>query len=167
MLRQYDFLTDMRHRGLDTEFPNWIPAAAPGPTPFAQTDDPNQLENLIRCAQRATLSPLENPESFLNPAFDDHDIHKTLFSPNIVCIVISKPGLPPLSFYDLPGLIHQAETDEEEYTVPLVKALVTKYVKDPDALVLVTCALEVDIATSDAAGLARRLGVADRCLGKS
>jgi hypothetical protein len=150
---------------LDTEFPGWVPSSTPGRTPFAETDNPEQLESLIRCAQRATLSPLEKPELFLEPSFDDRHIHKTLFSPNVVCIVVSKPNLPPLSFYDLPGMIGQAETEEEAYTVPLVKNLVTKYIQDPEALVLVTCALENDIANSIAAGLARDLKVTDRCMG--
>jgi hypothetical protein len=165
LLRRYDLLIDLKYRGMDTEFPGWVPTAVPVKTLFAQTDKPERLEYFIRCAQRATLSPLEDPESFLDPSFDDRDIHKTLFSPNIVCITVSKPGLPPLSFFDLPGMIGQAETEEEEYTVPLVKALVTKYIQDPEALVLVTCALENDIANSIAAGLARELKVTDRCMG--
>ncbi|KAJ4345973.1 hypothetical protein N0V95_005838 [Ascochyta clinopodiicola] len=165
LLRQYDLLLDSRQKGHDTEFPGWIPTATPSRTAFAQTDDPGHLEYLIRCAQRATLSPFENPSSFLDPAFDDRGIHRTLFSPNIVCIAVSKPGLPPLSFYDLPGMIGQAETEEEEYTVPLVERLVTKFIMDPEALVLVTCALENDIANSIAAGLARKLKVTGRCMG--
>ncbi|KZM24164.1 uncharacterized protein EKO05_0010821 [Ascochyta rabiei] len=165
LLRQYDILMDPCQDGQDIEFPGWIPTATPARTAFAQTDDPGRLEHLIRCAQRATLSPFQNPGSFLDPTFDDRGIHKTLFSPNIVCIAVSKPGLPPLSFYDLPGMIGQAETEEEEFTVPLVERLVTKFIKDPEALVLVTCALENDIANSIAAGLARKLKVTDRCMG--
>lgn len=164
-MRQYDFLTDLSQRGKDTEFQGWIPAAVPGKKLFAHTDNPGHLEHFIRCAQRATLSPLENPEAFLDPAFDHSGIHKTLFSPNVVSITVSRPGLPPLSFYDLPGMIGQAETVDEAYTVPLVKSLVTKYIMDPEALVLVTCALENDVANSIAAGLARELGVTDRCMG--
>lgn len=152
---------------MDTEFSGWVPAAVPTKTPFAQTDDPDRLCDLIRCAQRATLSPLQNPEAFLDPTFDDGPIHKTLFSPNVVCISVSKPGLPPLSFYDLPNMIGQAETVDEDFTVPLVKNLVTKYIMDPEALVLVTCALENDVANSIAAGLARDLKVTDRCMGMS
>lgn len=163
-MRYYDLITDPRHRG-NTEFPGWAPAAAPSKIAFAQVDNPNKLEFYIRCAQRATLSPLEDPLSFLDPSFDDHDIHKTLFSPNVVCITVSRPGLPPLSFYDLPGMIGQARTEEEEYTVPLIKALVKKYILDDEALVLVTCALENDVHNSIAAGLARELKVTDRCLG--
>lgn len=167
MLRHYDLATQVCHRGKDTEFPGWVPATVPGKTAFAQVTNPADLESYIRRAQRAVLSPLQEPESFLDPSFDNRDIHRTLFSPNIVCITVSKPGLPPLSFFDLPGMIGQAETEEEEYTVPLIKALVTKYILDQEALVLVTCALENDVHNSIAAGLARELKVTHKCLGKA
>lgn len=151
---------------MDTEFLGWVPAAVPDArTAFAQVDDPEALEDRIRQAQRATLSPLEDPQSFLDPYFDDRDVHKMLFSPNVVCITVSKPGLPPLSFYDLPGMIGQTETEEEAYTVPLIKALVTNYIIQQEVLVLVTCTLENDVHNSSAAGVARRLRVTDRCLG--
>ncbi|KAF2633997.1 hypothetical protein BU25DRAFT_427385 [Macroventuria anomochaeta] len=165
LLRQYDVATDTRQRGMDTEFTGWVPAAVPAKIPFAQTDNPAHLEHLIHCAQRATLSPLENPDSFLDPSFDDSDIHRTLFSPNIVCITVSKPGLPPLSFFDLPGLIGQAENDDEASILPLVEKLVTKYIMDPEALILVTCALKTDVANSIAAGLVKKRNVTDRCMG--
>ena len=167
LLRHYDLPTEPHQLHMDTDIPGWVPAAVQSHIAFAQTNDPEHLEYLLRCAQRAILSPLEDPKSFLDPNFDDKGIHKALFSPNIVCVVVSKPGLPPLSFFDLPGMIGQAETTDEEYTVPLVRTLVTKYITDPEALVLVTCALENDVANSIAAGLARELKVTDRCMGKS
>jgi hypothetical protein len=104
-----------------------------------------------------------------------------------VGIRITKHDLPTLSFYDLPGLISQAETEEEEYTVPLVENLVSEYIASPDTLILVTCALEVchqhskmtqnhshvvltcpaqnDIANSTAAALARKQHATGRCIG--
>lgn len=166
-MRQYDVDIHPREITEDIEFQGWVPAAAQRPVPFAETDDPTKFESLIRCAQRATLSPLENPKSFLDPAFDDRNIHKALFSPNVVCISVSKPGLPPLSFYDLPGVISFAENEEEEFTVTLVKRLVTKYIRDPEALILLTCPLETDVHNSVAAGLATKANVKDRCLGMS
>lgn len=160
---------DVRHPGQneDTEFPGWTQASS-GATkiPFAQTSDPAELGELIACAQRANLSPLVDHGLFLNPSFRSTEMHSTLFSPNPVGISIRKPDLPALSFYDLPGLIGQAETEEEAYTVPLVQNLVSMYVKDPEALVLVTTALENDIATSTAAGLARSLKATGRCIGE-
>ncbi|KAJ4983674.1 dynamin family protein [Stagonosporopsis vannaccii] len=165
LMRQYDVDIHPRKDCTGIEFQGWIPAVSNRPVPFAETHDPAQLEYLIRCAQRATLSPLENPKSFLDPSFDDRKIHKTLFSPNVVCISVSKPGLPPLSFYDLPGLISFAGIEEEEFTVTLVRRLVTKYIQDPEALVLLTCPLETDVHNSVAAGLATKANVKNRCLG--
>ncbi|KAH6629293.1 P-loop containing nucleoside triphosphate hydrolase protein [Boeremia exigua] len=164
LMRQYEVDLDPRRPYAEIEFQGWVPAAVQTTTPFAQTNDPDQLEYLIRCAQRATLSPLENPASFLDPTFDHRDIHKTLFSPNVVCISISKPGLPPLSFYDLPGIISFAD-DDEAFTVTLVKRLVTKYIRDPEALILLTSPLETDVENSVAAGIASRENVKNRCLG--
>ncbi|KAJ8108366.1 hypothetical protein OPT61_g8219 [Boeremia exigua] len=165
LMRQYEFKPDRRQNGIDTEFEGWAPLPVPTMAPFAETNNPGELEHLIRCAQRATLSPLENPQSSLDASFDDRGIHKSLFSPNVVCISVSMPGIPPLSFYDLPGVISFAENDEEEFTVDLVKKLVTKYIKDQEALILLTCPLETDVANSVAAGLATRANVKDRCLG--
>lgn len=166
LLLEYDLATEPHHSGLDREFEGWVPAMTTSKIPFAETDDPKRLEHLIRCAQYAILSPLEDPRSFLDPSFNRDSIHKTLFSPNNVCIVVSHPTLPPLSFYDLPGIIGQAESDDETFTVQLVEDLVKKYIVNTDSLILVTCPLEQDVATSSAAGLARRLQVADRCVGK-
>lgn len=166
LMRQYDVDVHPRKDSTDIEFEGWVPAVAQRPVPFTETDDPAQLEYLIRCAQRATLSPLENPQSFLDPSFDDRGIHKTLFSPNVICISVSKPGLPPLSFYDLPGVISFAENEDEQFTVRLVSRLVTKYIRDPEALVLLTCPLETDVHNSVAAGLATKQNVKNRCLGE-
>ncbi len=162
--RQYNTANPVQ--GEDTEFPGWTRAASPNKVPFLKTSNPEELDTIIRCAQRATLNPMVNYELFRDPYYENHDIHSRLFSPNPVGISITKPGLPALSFYDLPGLIGQAETEEESYTVPLVRNLVSMYVGDREALVLVTCALENDIATSTAAELARGLDATARCVGE-
>ncbi|KAI4926786.1 hypothetical protein J4E86_011800 [Alternaria arbusti] len=52
------------------------------------------------------------------------------FSPNIVCISITQPGSPSLSFCDLPSLINQAGIEEEEYLIQFVRDVVVDYVKD-------------------------------------
>jgi hypothetical protein len=128
----------------NAKFPDWVEKATPDRIFFAQTHDPEELEFLIQRAQQATLSPTQDPQSFLDISSDgSNGTHACLFSPNIVAIQITKHDLPALSFYDLPGLISQAETEAEEYTVPLVRNLVSEYIASPDTLILVTCALEV------------------------
>jgi hypothetical protein len=87
------------------------------------------------------------------------------FSPNCVCIYVSAPHLPSLSFYDLPGIIGQSEDPSTQYLVKFVRDLVTDYVRDSEALILVTCALDNDIHNSTAAGIAREWNATGRCVG--
>jgi hypothetical protein len=139
----------------------------PTDTHFASTEDSHQLEELIARAQTAIINPMMDYKEFLKaPIGALGDYHSCEFSPNVVFIAISHPDLPALSFYDLPGIIGQAESPETGYLVDFVHDLVTDYVKDPEALILVTCSLENDIANSTAGGIARKLHATDRCIGK-
>ncbi|KAH9876502.1 hypothetical protein J1614_003633 [Plenodomus biglobosus] len=145
-------------------FPGWTPTESTQIF-FAETQSRIDLEHIIRSAQSANLNPHVDPQSFLAISGPPVSIHQNKFSPNTVCIDITEPGLPCLSFFDLPGLISQAETDDEAYTVPLVHNLVAQYVKEEGSLILVTCDLGTDIANSTAAGLAHRYKATDRCIG--
>jgi len=111
---------------------------------------------------------MSDPTDFLPPSplsRDPETYHQTEFSPNVVCIHVTGPELPALSFYDLPGIIGQAESADNDYLVKFVKDLVTDYIKDPESLILVTCSLENDIHNSTASGIARELKATDRCIG--
>lgn len=153
-------------RGADRRFPGWFRLSQPSIVHFAATEDANDLENIIIRAQRATVSPLVDFREFLRPCLpNEKDHHHCDFSPNIVCISITQPALPALSFYDLPGVIGQAETEESQFLVKFVRDLVTDYVKDPETLILVCCSLETDMANSTAGGIARQLKATDRCIG--
>lgn len=133
---------------------------------FATTKNPHELAFIIERAQKATISPMVEHTAFLQPSIASLDAyHRCEFSPNIVCISITGPSLPALSFYDLPGIISQADIEASQYLVKFVKDLVTDYVTDPEALILVTCSLETDIANSTAGGIARELKATDRCIG--
>lgn len=69
--------------------------------PFVTVHNKCDLEDVIRRAQIATLNPGKDPRSFrrtqLNAGIE------VPFSPNIISLEIAAPGLPNLSFYDLPG----------------------------------------------------------------
>lgn len=133
---------------------------------FAETEDPNDLERIIARAQLAAISPLTDYREFLRPTLAGlADHYRCEFSPNVVCIFITHPELPALSFYDLPGIIGQAESADSQFLVKFVRDLVTDYINDPEALILVTCSLENDIANSTAGGIARSLHATDRCIG--
>ncbi|KAF2638633.1 P-loop containing nucleoside triphosphate hydrolase protein [Massarina eburnea CBS 473.64] len=149
-------------------FPGWVANVVPEDRPFASTDSPVELEGIIERAQLATLSPLNDPAEFYSPEAlhrDPNTFMRCDFSPNVVCIHISQPGLPALSFYDLPGIIGQAENEDSHFLVKFVKNLVSEYIKDPDSLILVTCSLEVDMENSTASGIARELKATNRCIG--
>ncbi|KAL1801201.1 hypothetical protein ACET3X_001543 [Alternaria dauci] len=147
-------------------FPGWVQMPKPSDTHFASTDDPGQLEGLIARAQTAIINPMMDYKEFLRvPVSALSDYKSCEFSPNVVVIAITYPDLPALSFYDLPGIIGQAESSESEFLVDFVHDLVTDYVKDSEALILVTCSLENDIANSTAGGIARKLNATDRCIG--
>ena len=127
------------------------------------TNDPTALEQIIGRAQLAIISPLVDYKEFLKASKVHLDaFHRCKFSPNVVCISITHPGLPALSFYDLPGIVGQAEDPLE---VKFVRDLVVEYVKDPEALILVTCAMDNDIANSTAGGIARAMKATGRCIG--
>ncbi|KAF2123984.1 dynamin family protein-like protein [Dothidotthia symphoricarpi CBS 119687] len=161
--QDYDLDLDL-HPSRDAEqlFPGWTQAASSRHIPFAETKSRTELEVLIRRAQSANLNPLEDPRVFLKGANRPRGTQQNNFSPNIVRIDVTAPGLPTLSFYDLPGIIQQADAENE---VLLVRNLVTHYVKQPGSLILVTCDLSNDIANSSAAGLAREHNATDRCIG--
>lgn len=70
-----------------------------GPTLYNAED----VEKILRRAQRAILRPELDPTLFL----DDSDLHvfgvPLTFSGNCVCIHVAGPNVPDLYFYDLPG----------------------------------------------------------------
>ncbi|KAJ5063456.1 interferon-induced GTP-binding protein Mx [Bipolaris maydis] len=76
----------------------------------------------------------------------------------------SQPGLSALSFYDLPGIIGQAETEDKKFLVKFVRDLV----KNTFAIVKLLssyAALLRPILPLSAGGIARDLGATDRCIG--
>lgn len=135
--------------------------------PFGTTMSPTELEDIIARAQLATISPLVDYNQFLHPSLASvEDCHRCEFSPNVVAITISQANVAALSFYDLPGIISQAESAGTQFLVDFVRTLVTEYVRREGTLVLVTCSLENDIANSAAGGIARMCHATDRCIGK-
>ncbi|KAK8177923.1 P-loop containing nucleoside triphosphate hydrolase protein [Phyllosticta citrichinensis] len=133
---------------------------------FKTVYNKNELREVIRRAQLAILNPRSNPTEYARMDILPSKDIQTDFSPNIVCLDISAPGLPNLSFYDLPGVIAQAEKDSPWLT-SMVEALVYKYVATDNATVLLCCAMEGDIQNSKAMGLvySQRAHAKDRTLG--
>jgi len=108
-------------------------------THFANVTSKDRLETMLRRAQLAVLNPGENPLQFLDVDFDVDEAQETLqvaFSPYIVCLEIQGPGLPELSFFDLPGTIN---VHEDQKLVQWVQKLVEDYLNDKKSLVLLAC----------------------------
>ncbi|OJJ45477.1 hypothetical protein ASPZODRAFT_99591 [Penicilliopsis zonata CBS 506.65] len=136
--------------------------------PFMTLTQRDQLQEAIKWAQLAILNP-SRPQLEYVPGQNqgtDPQYYQVKFSPNIVRLDISAPGFPNLSFYDLPGVISQAEFDEERYLVSLVENLVKDYISQDNCIVLLTLPMTDDATNSSAARLIRDIrGAKTRTLG--
>ncbi|KAF2009559.1 hypothetical protein BU24DRAFT_444935 [Aaosphaeria arxii CBS 175.79] len=167
-----EFIPGRTPRGQPIRRYTWKPLLAPREEDFAITNDYKELEDLIARAQLALLNPSTDTRKFVPSAnwLRERDTNvgvsrEAEFSPNLVCIEITAPGLPALSFYDLPGVIGQTEDSSHEFLVKFVHDLVTDYVKDPESLILVTCSLANDMANSSMTQIANRNKAIHRCVG--
>ena len=143
--------------------------------PWALQDPEDFVFSEVRCkqdvahtlylAQLATLNPGSPYEKFLPGNPKPINEHQVKFSPNVVRLDISGPGLPNLSFYDLPGVINVSEIAEEAYLVDLVKNLVKEYIKADDCINLLALPMTDDPANSSASRLIREVKAESRTVG--
>ncbi|KAI9672960.1 MAG: hypothetical protein M1817_003124 [Caeruleum heppii] len=133
---------------------------------FTEIKDKAEVGNALKWAQLATLNPHQDHRIYV-PGNNHHTEEniKEKFSPNVVRLDISGPSLPNLSFYDLPGVINQAENDDERHLVHLVKNLVKDYIKADNSLVLLAIPMTDDAANSSAAAIVREMKAEGRCVG--
>ncbi|KAL2870486.1 putative dynamin GTPase [Aspergillus lucknowensis] len=135
---------------------------------FITINDKAQVEDVIKWAQLAILNPGSPSVNYVPGKNGETDPShcQVKFSPNIVRLDISAPGFPSLSFYDLPGVINQAEVDEERYLVNLVENLVKEYICQESCIVLLTITMTDDVMNSSAARIMRDIrGAGARALG--
>ncbi|KAL5001869.1 P-loop containing nucleoside triphosphate hydrolase protein [Aspergillus recurvatus] len=126
---------------------------------FITITEKTQTSEAIKCAQLAILNPGSSPANYLPNMTGGSDLHdcEVKFSPNIIRLDISAHGFPNLSFYDLPGVINQVESDKESYLVKLVENLVRDYISQDNCIILLTIPMTDDVMNSSAAK--RALGV--------
>ncbi|KAJ5776351.1 uncharacterized protein N7511_001362 [Penicillium nucicola] len=127
----------------------------------------SEVKQAIWWAQLAVLNPQMHCQEFV-PGNKRTTEQTALvkFSPNAVRLDISGPGLPNLSFYDLPGVISQTEQDGEKYLVRLVENLVKSYVSQRHCIVILTMPMTDDATNSSAARIIRDIpGAKERTLG--
>jgi hypothetical protein len=167
----FTYAPDPRQKAqCDPNFPTWQKKPLPHEeVPFARTKDEHDLGNIIACAQLAILNPKLDATRFIPGSVKNILAipRQADFSPNLVCISISAPGLPNLSFYDLPGVIISKGDPAKEKLKKVIDSLVLEYIGDDHALVLLTMALEGDWDTnSNAAVHLRQTRSTGRCVGK-
>ncbi|TQB74446.1 hypothetical protein MPDQ_004747 [Monascus purpureus] len=135
---------------------------------FCILKDKSKVQEALRWAQLAILNPSQ-PTNYYAPDNNpntDPSFTQVKFSPNVVRLDISAPDFPNLSFYDLPGVISQAEIDEERYLVALVENLAKEYVSKDNCIVLLTLPMTDDATNSSAARIIRDTrGAKNRTLG--
>lgn len=149
---------------------------------FEQLHDPAHVESALRRAQAAVLHPSLHPRFFTAGA----DVTMLVgrqeeFSPNVVRLEISGPGLPNLSFFDLPGVIsihkaskasikrleksHSNTQQSGKHLPDLVRTLVTRYIDEPTNIVLLAIPMGVDIETCQARALVNHANAEARTIG--
>ncbi|KAL4908991.1 hypothetical protein BDW74DRAFT_174212 [Aspergillus multicolor] len=122
----------------------------------------------ITCAQLAILNPGRPPTDYLpgrNMGIENLACQEK-FSPNIVRLDITAHGFPTLSFYDLPGVINQVESEEDQHVIDLVADLMKRYISQKSCIILLTLPMTDDVQNSTAAGIMNGIrGAKNRAVG--
>lgn len=145
----------------------WKPIGDVDSSLFVSLMDKRKVQDAIWWAQLAILNPGSDYENYVpgKNARTSQEV-EVKFSPNVVRLDITSPNFPALSFYDLPGVISQAEQDNESYLVHLVENLVRRYVNEKNCIVLLALTMTDDATNSSAARIVRAIkGAKERALG--
>ncbi|KFY74270.1 hypothetical protein V499_05692 [Pseudogymnoascus sp. VKM F-103] len=137
---------------------------------FVVITDKSELEDALRWAQIAILNPSKSHKYYMPSAQIKMSPGRNMtteakFSPNVVSVEMSGPGLPPLSFFDLPGIFQNPSQKEDDYLVKVVENLAKKYIKHQQALVIHALPMSADPTTSRAGKVIRDLKAENRTLG--
>lgn len=167
---------DYNPKSKSQPFPNWVERQDGGVTkPFKTTEDKDELGDILKWAQIATLNP-DKDSSFFIPGTSGHARESLLrnqkgyheqaiFSPNVISVSITGPRLPDLSFYDLPGLFKNARQDSEKEGPKFCEQLTMKYVKHSRALIICAMSMHNDPGVSLTKDVINRCKANDRCVG--
>ena len=144
----------------------WLPQD-PEKIFFAQVTSKEDVPQVLGLAQMATLNPSNSHEKYQpRPGWASPSTEfQVQFSPNVVQLDITGPGLPNLHFYDLPGVINVSEVPNEKYLPALVRNLVTDYIKADNCINLLTIPMTDDPANSSATALVENAGANGRTIG--
>ncbi|KAH8823030.1 P-loop containing nucleoside triphosphate hydrolase protein, partial [Flagelloscypha sp. PMI_526] len=131
-----------------------------GPTAIL---DPGEVELWILRAQAAILNPHLDPSVFETLSreaisalrSESADNHMLFFSEKLLKVVIEYSGATPLTFIDLPGIVHNIPEGAPPDTPDIIRRLVKSHIQHPDTIILVTIPALDDIETQEAFKLAR------------
>ncbi|KAI1499914.1 P-loop containing nucleoside triphosphate hydrolase protein [Biscogniauxia marginata] len=155
-------------------FPPWVKKSHRDTKMFKTIFDQTEIEEVLRWAQVAILNHNRSHELFipgegavakevaLADATRETDAQ---FSPNIVALEIKGPGLPDLSFYDLPGVFLSPDQEEDEYVVKVVRNLTRDYIRREKAIIMWALPMNADPENSISLGIIREAKAADRTIG--
>lgn len=167
LLKRFDYYKPGQLQYEDSRsmpFYPWIQRDAPLTIPFATVRNKADLERVIRAAQVATLNPSVDPRLYASLTDVAPGATAVEFSPNLICLEITGPGLPNLTFYDLPGVIAQTQTTDR-HPVKLVKNLVRQYVHEKNTLILLATPMDSEIENATASSIVSKAGALGRCIG--
>lgn len=168
LLQKYDHAPSMSVPNENKLHP-WVLRAQPYTAPFKTLHAKDSLEDVVRWAQVAILNPsYKDVSRYLDGARGAvPSTSEVAFSPNVLKLDISGPGLPELALFDLPGVINQADDGSGMQLPRLIRNLVREYIKAENTLVLLACSMETDFQNSTAAGIVRQMGAQHRTVGMS
>ncbi|KAI6080508.1 P-loop containing nucleoside triphosphate hydrolase protein, partial [Hypoxylon rubiginosum] len=154
------------------DFPTFL-SRQPIGWPFKTIFNRSEMNEVLRWAQVANLNPGRNHELFIP---GEGAIAKEVpfdvvargtdaqFSPNVITLEIKGPGLPDLSFYDLPSVSTLPEKKDEQ-AAEAIKSLVMEYIKREKALVIWALPIHVPLENSASWDIIRKSGAIDRTIG--
>ncbi|POR36704.1 Interferon-induced GTP-binding protein Mx [Tolypocladium paradoxum] len=141
---------------------------------FKTMHDKSEIEDVLRWAQIAILNDDKHHGLFVpgsgsiatnTPIAKAAEETVAKFSPNIVALEIKGPGLPDLSFYDMPGIFQNPADARDDYLVNVVRNLSSAYMSHPSAIIICSMPMNSDAENSATFGLTRRLGASSRTIG--
>ena len=142
--------------------------------PFKTIYDKNELQEVMKWAQIALLNHDDDYKLFIPGTGRRTELHdfeyerdrtKARFSPNVIAVEISGPGLPALSFYDLPGIFRVAPDPKDQYLAKVIENLAIKYIEHPEAVIIWTLAMKTDPSNSSTGKVIQDCKAGDRCIG--
>lgn len=157
-------------------FPPWVEKAARETIFFKTIEGPDdsKIEEVLKWAQIAILSPTKPAELFVpdeGAIAKEYDIERAKdytdaqFSPNIVALEMKGPGLPDLSFYDLPGVFLSPGNEQDEYVVKVVQNLARAYIRRKEAIIMWALPMNHDLENSIILPIIRKARATDRTIG--